>query len=596
MIVETFRKNIRKKQISYTYSNVMMNLLNRKTYPQPYLEKIQNDTKSQFAILSTVSEEIYSTNKYTISFSHPLVKRAYETKNIIISNDIQNDPRLKDHNSRFSRMCIIPIMYDDELYGHIIFCNFPKRYSTRKLKRLQKEFNILSSICILFSKDKNYKNFIFLMTHSMKTSLHSILGMTNLLTNILPKNNNLAKEYTSRIMSSCEELVTSISNSVDYQKIQMNCIDINHTLFDIYEFMNNVNDLLLSKFESFEKRLIIDIDPNTPKIIFSDMERLKQIIINIILFRIDSNISIIIYKNNTNIYFEIHDDKHMFRTDGLFSTNFEYGNIEMPVTKTLVNLLGGEIDVKSMGEGTTFTFYIPFAQSTNKNTRRIVCISLDHPQRKFLRSCFLEWGYNFSIYSSYDEYENERCDIMMIDFQNEKESMNIIERVRNNNKVHIVGFNISNFQDELSHFDSCLENLDVKTEIYRSLSQSNHKITKHTSSMNIAIVEDDENSAYALSEILNTLGIENVQKFDNGETFVDQMKENMYDIVFMDCRINGKCDGIQTTQKIFSVDKNVCVYGISAELSQEQRQTWTNYGVTQILTKPFRFEDIQKLL
>ncbi|MCX6075554.1 MAG: response regulator [Campylobacterales bacterium] len=64
--------------------------------------------------------------------------------------------------------------------------------------------------------------------------------------------------------------------------------------------------------------------------------------------------------------------------------------------------------------------------------------------------------------------------------------------------------------------------------------------------MNIVIIEDEGLTALFLQEIIKDLHHSVVGIFDNSDALFSFLKNNQVDLIFMDIKINGSLDGIQT--------------------------------------------------
>src|SRR5436853_623058 len=98
----------------------------------------------------------------------------------------------------------------------------------------------------------------------------------------------------------------------------------------------------------------------------------------------------------------------------------------------------------------------------------------------------------------------------------------------------------------LQGFDSYLSSTNNKTEVYNALiavkhNKANIKI-RDTSKITVCIVEDDENSAYALKQILLIAGIkeDNIVIVESGEQAVKTIIHYHLDLSFIDCHFKGK--------------------------------------------------------
>lgn len=77
---------------------------------------------------------------------------------------------------------------------------------------------------------------------------------------------------------------------------------------------------------------------------------------------------------------------------------------------------------------------------------------------------------------------------------------------------------------------------------------------------NILIVEDENIIALDIKNRLNNLGYRVTDIISNGEVAVNKIGDICPDLIFMDIRLNGKYDGIETAKRIRADYKIPVIY------------------------------------
>ena len=137
-------------------------------------------------------------------------------------------------------------------------------------------------------KDKEYaeaankakSDFLANMSHEIRTPLNGIIGFTDLLKNT--KLENIQKSYMNTINESANSLMGIVNDILDFSKIEAGKLELDIKKYSVEYIVNQVIEL--TKYDSNIKKiqLNIAISHDVPKYIYTDIIRIKQILINLL--------------------------------------------------------------------------------------------------------------------------------------------------------------------------------------------------------------------------------------------------------------------------------------------------------------------------
>ena len=131
-------------------------------------------------------------------------------------------------------------------------------------------------------KDLAYmkEQFLANMSHEIRTPMNSILGFTNLLrrTELAPNQ----REYIQNIHSAGENLLSLVNDILDLSKIEAGMMQLEDTRFSLRSLISSVGAMFIEKMKEKGIAFHVQIDKETPDIVFGDAVRLTQILVNLV--------------------------------------------------------------------------------------------------------------------------------------------------------------------------------------------------------------------------------------------------------------------------------------------------------------------------
>jgi PAS domain S-box-containing protein len=229
--------------------------------------------------------------------------------------------------------------------------------------------------------------FLANMSHEIRTPMNAVLGYTELL-GVTPLDQR-QKGYIQSIISSGKSLLTLINDILDLSKIEAGKLDLDYNYIDTETFFAEFENVFSLKLAEKNLELIIDIQSGTPRGLYLDESRVRQIMLNLIgnaikftskgsitvmvmiekpTFgkNINGNptdvVNLIIKVKDTGIgisqkmiktIFEPFIQEHNFKT-------FGGTGLGLTITQRLIKLMNGSISVESEeNQGSIFTVFIP---------------------------------------------------------------------------------------------------------------------------------------------------------------------------------------------------------------------------------------------
>jgi len=253
--------------------------------------------------------------------------------------------------------------------------------------------------------------FIANMSHELRSPLNAIIGFSQLTlrTKHLP---SAQYENAGIIQHSGEYLLTLINNVLDFSKIEAGKTTLNKKDIDLYQLLDNLDDMLHLQAVNAGLELIFDRGDNLPHYIYTDGVKLRQVLLNLLgnALKFTHQGEVILSVNSIEnqdqkeytLNFSVRDtgvgisSTELSKLFEAFSQTDsgreaqEGTGLGLAISRQFVQLMGGDITVESqLGKGTTFNFSIQAQlgkETSNEDAdqRRVMAIAPNQPTYKLL--------------------------------------------------------------------------------------------------------------------------------------------------------------------------------------------------------------------
>ncbi|MCM1578410.1 MAG: ATP-binding protein [Ruminococcus sp.] len=227
--------------------------------------------------------------------------------------------------------------------------------------------------------------FLSNMSHDIRTPMNAIIGFTNLsLVHINEKER--VEQYLGKIMTSGKHLLNLINDVLDMSRIESGRLTPEESVCSLTEIISDLSDILTEEIKAKNLDYRIDEGELVHRQIICDRLRLNQVLLNIISNAVkytDNGGSVTLTVRETGgnaapecseYEFTVADTgigmseefiSHIFelftRERNTTASGIQGTGLGMAITKSIVDMMGGRIDVRSkQGEGTVITVTFPF--------------------------------------------------------------------------------------------------------------------------------------------------------------------------------------------------------------------------------------------
>lgn len=234
------------------------------------------------------------------------------------------------------------------------------------------------------SASKAKSIFLANMSHEIRTPINGILGMDSML--LKECKDESLRDYALNIQSAGQTLLSLINDILDISKIESGKMEILPVTYSVFTVLNDCYNMVAIRAHDKNLELVMDISPDIPRSLFGDEVRIRQVVNNLLSNAVkytnegsitlsvrseklsvdpiqggnSKQVKLFIQVKDTGIGIREKDREKLFndfvRLDEKRNRNIEGTGLGLNLTKQLLDMMGGSIEVESTyGEGSVFT-------------------------------------------------------------------------------------------------------------------------------------------------------------------------------------------------------------------------------------------------
>ena len=261
-----------------------------------------------------------------------------------------------------------------------------QEHSEQEYRKSLEQKNIALQLAVQRETKANLakREFLFNMSHDIRTPMNAIIGFTALAQTHIDDRSQV-EDYLKKISVSSQHLLSLINDVLDMSRIESGKVTLEAKPVHLPELVHELRDIIQAVVSKKDLFLTLDTVGVENEDVIADPLRLEQILINVLANAVKftpdgGQISLWIVQKDTapagyaDFEFHIKDNgigmseefqKHIFEQFARERTStvskIQGTGLGMAITKSLVDMMGGGITVKSeQGKGSEFTISLRF--------------------------------------------------------------------------------------------------------------------------------------------------------------------------------------------------------------------------------------------
>ena len=505
--------------------------------------------------------------------------------------------------------------------------------------------------------------FLSNMSHEIRTPMNAIIGLNNIAMNDPSASDNV-KGYLDKIGASAEHLLGIINDILDMSRIESGRMTVKREDFSFARSLEQINTIVSG--QCHEKGLVYDcrIQGHVDDYYVGDDLKLRQVLLNVLGNAVKftpegGRVDFVIeegprFESQQTLRFIISDTgigmsedflPHIFdpfsQEDSSSTSRYGSTGLGMPITKSIVELMNGNIEVESeKGKGTTFTVTVTLGVSSrsdnpedagdlNPHELNVLVIDDDPIALEHAEIVLGQIGIHCETAESGWEgvdkvrvrhSRRENYDLILVDWKMpEMDGLETTRQIRSfvgheTPIIILTSFNWDDIADEAreagvdTFVPKPLFAASVMDEFREAFRRKNEALVARTADLTgkrILLAEDVEINAEIMLMVLSMREME-AELAENGRIAVEMFRDHepgYYDAILMDLRM-PEMDGLEATRAIRAMDrpdaKEIPIIALTANAFDEDVQRSMQAGLNAHLSKPVEpdilFETLENLL
>ncbi len=221
--------------------------------------------------------------------------------------------------------------------------------------------------------------FVSNMSHEIRTPITAILGMNDLIQRECRDESIL--KYSDNIGKAGESLLAIINDVLDFSRIESGHVELVVMPYSLPELVSDIRMMIKMRAEEKNLSFGVEVDEKLPVMPIGDVQKLRQVIMNLLTNAVkytqegsvqlsmklvslqDDEFTMEVIVTDTGIGIKESEIDKLYtafdRLDMVRNRNIEGSGLGLAITRSMLALMGSEINVKSVyGEGSSFFFEI----------------------------------------------------------------------------------------------------------------------------------------------------------------------------------------------------------------------------------------------
>ena len=525
---------------------------------------------------------------------------------------------------------------------------------------LQKSEALKDALKVAEEASKAKTTFLSNMSHEIRTPMNAIIGLDSIALHD-PDISDKTRDLLEKIGTSAQHLLSLINDILDMSRIESGRMVVRNEEFQFSKLIEQINTIFSAQCRDKEIQYNCRLEGHIDDYYIGDNTKLRQVLINILGNAVkftekDGKVDFIVSKTanfdgKSTFKFVVKDTgigiskeflPKLFDTfsqeDSSFTNKYGSSGLGMAITKSIVKMMNGDIDVESeKGKGTTFTVTVTLLDSTRKSTDEnsgelrlqdlsVLLVDDDKVACEHAKVVLEKVGIKSDFaYSGKEAIEKvkihharrEPFKLIVIDWQMpEMDGVETARQIRSviGNESAIIILTAYNWDDIIDEaiaagVDSFIAKplfaSNLLDEFKEAVKKKNIKapVANKTDlkGKRILLAEDMQVNAEIMMMVLKMRDME-VEVAENGKIAVDMFESHepgYYDAILMDMRI-PVMDGLEATGKIREMghkdSKTIPIIALTANAFDEDVQRSLQAGLNAHLSKPVQPDVLLEIL
>lgn len=240
--------------------------------------------------------------------------------------------------------------------------------------------------------NRSKQEFLFNMSHDIRTPMNAIIGFTSLAQSHLD-DKEMLDSYLKKISTSSEYLLSLINDVLDMSRIESGKLKIEESCVNLPSILDDIRDIVSSNVQKKQLSLNINTVDLKDTNVLTDPLKLKQVLLNVVANAIKFtpsggyvNLSLVQKDGYGNYDFIVEDNgigiskefqEHIFEQFSREATStvsrVQGTGLGLSISKAIVDMMGGSISVESeSGKGSKFTISLCFKVTDETTDNKII--------------------------------------------------------------------------------------------------------------------------------------------------------------------------------------------------------------------------------